>query len=85
MFDQTLDLDVRYDIAARNNEPIVETVWKVFVHAHSACFPFFEKYYNDHHRFTTIMLPLFTNEINDIWYKILKDLKVRAFKSFLRI
>ncbi|ODM87449.1 hypothetical protein Ocin01_19232 [Orchesella cincta] len=48
-------------------EPIVETVWKLFVHAHSACYANFKNNLNDHHRFTTIMLNLFTNDISDIW------------------
>ncbi len=63
-------LAVPHEQSSRFNEPIVETVWKVFVHAHSACYPFFESNYNDHHRFTQFMMQLFTNEINDMWYVI---------------
>ncbi|CAL8147760.1 unnamed protein product [Orchesella dallaii] len=48
-------------------EPIVETVWKIFVHGHSACYSHFRYNLNDHHRFTTIMLNLFTNDVSDIW------------------
>lgn len=67
MFDKILQLNLGPDQTSRFNEPIVETVWKIFFHAHSACFKYFEASFNDHHRFTTVMLPLFTNEINDMW------------------
>ncbi|XP_035705363.1 uncharacterized protein LOC118434898 [Folsomia candida] len=50
-----------------NYEPIVETTWQIFKNAHSYCFDHFSKYYNDHHRFTTWMINLFQNPINDIW------------------
>lgn len=49
------------------NEPLTETVWKMMVNAHSYCYTRFSDYYNDHHTFTVTMLPLFSNDIQDIW------------------
>jgi hypothetical protein len=54
--------------AAQHSEPIVETVWKMFTHAHAACYKYFKDDLNDHHRFTTVVVSAFVNEINDVWY-----------------
>jgi hypothetical protein len=50
-------------------EPLVETVWKMLVNAHSYCYPYFKAYFNDHHTLTVALLPLFNNQIQDIWLK----------------
>ncbi|CAL8077228.1 unnamed protein product [Orchesella dallaii] len=48
-------------------EPLIETVWKMLINAHSYCYIYFTDYFNDHHTFTVALLPLFTNKIQDIW------------------
>lgn len=48
-------------------EPIIESVWKILVSAHSFCYKNFNQFFNDHHKFTTIMFPFFTNEIHHHW------------------
>jgi hypothetical protein len=49
------------------NEPLIETVWKILVNAHSYCYPQFSDFYNDHHTFTVAMFTLFNNDVQDIW------------------
>ncbi|CAL8085385.1 unnamed protein product [Orchesella dallaii] len=50
-------------------EPLIETVWKMLVNAHSYCYIYFSDYFNDHHTYTVALLPLFTNKIQEIWLK----------------
>jgi hypothetical protein len=50
------------------NEPLIETTWKILMNAHSYCYPRFSEYFNDHHTFTVAMMPLFSNNIQSIWY-----------------
>lgn len=67
-FGNMSEMILPFSSASRENEPIVETVWKIFSHAHAACYNHFAEGFNDHHRFTSVLLPLFTNQINEIWY-----------------
>ncbi|CAL8126102.1 unnamed protein product [Orchesella dallaii] len=48
-------------------EPLIESVWKMLVNAHSYCFKYFQGSFNDHHVFTVALLPMFTNKIQEIW------------------
>jgi hypothetical protein len=48
-------------------EVVVEVMWKTFLMAHSYCFKFFKQYFNDHHTFTSTLIPFFTNRIQDLW------------------
>ncbi|XP_035710524.1 uncharacterized protein LOC118436467 [Folsomia candida] len=50
-------------------EPLIETVWKMLINAHSYCYPYFKAYFNDHHALTVTLLPLFNNAIQDLWLK----------------
>jgi hypothetical protein len=52
------------------HEPLIETVWKIVVNAHSYCYRDFSEYYNDHHTYTVSLMPLFTNNIQLIWLKV---------------
>jgi len=65
-FGKELELNFQSKYSSRSAEPVIETAWKSFIHAHSACFDSFERH-NDHHHFTVMMLPLFTNEISSLW------------------
>jgi len=62
------DYALGYDENGNINEPLIETVWKTLVNAHSYCYKEFSDYYNDHHTYTVSLMPLFTNEIQDVWY-----------------
>jgi hypothetical protein len=44
-------------------EPIIESVWKMFVATYSYCYKHFDQFYNDHHKYITVMFPLFSNQI----------------------
>jgi hypothetical protein len=61
-------MNVDWGSSSRHNEPIIETVWKIFVHVHSQCYEYFKgTRYNDHHRYTSILMPLFSNDAWDVW------------------
>lgn len=61
-----MEMTVSSEYVNLKRDPIVETVWKIFYNVHSYCFPFFN-HTLDHHRFTTWMIPLFQNQMNDLW------------------
>lgn len=48
-------------------DPIIDTVWKIFVNAYQYCFDFFEMTSDDVFRYATIMEALFQGDIHDIW------------------
>ncbi len=64
---KTFPLNMTDDRKGDGFEPIIETVWKTLVNAHSYCYPYFSDYYNDHHSYTVSLMPLFTNEIQYLW------------------
>jgi len=47
-------------------EPLIETVWKMFLNTHSYCFEDFQ-HSNDHHHFSVLMMQLFSESIYDKW------------------
>ena len=64
---EQLNLTLEEDKRGHGYEPIVETVWKMFLNAHSYCYKYFPESYDDHHIFSEALLFLFTNEIQNIW------------------
>ncbi|CAL8095199.1 unnamed protein product [Orchesella dallaii] len=69
VYGEFIELHITRVQSPLDRDPIIETTWKVFFNAHSICYHSFNKLYNDHHRFTTWMMPLFQNGINDLWVK----------------
>jgi hypothetical protein len=68
MFDQENMLDVPFFMSPMQREPIIDTVWNIYMHTHSHCFEYFNNSaFNDHHKFSTIMMSLFSNGIQDLW------------------
>ncbi|CAG7822751.1 unnamed protein product, partial [Allacma fusca] len=68
MFDEDLFIDVPNFMGPQQREPIIDTVWNIYLHAHSYCFQFFNNSaFNDHHKFSSIMMSLFSNGIQELW------------------
>lgn len=51
-------------------DPVIESVWKIFVSVHSYCYKTFDKFYSDHHKYTTIIIPLFGKQLRPFWYYV---------------
>lgn len=62
-----VQLDIPEVFRTKNFEPVIEAVWKIFLTVHSYCFKDFSDQYQDHHKYTMLMMGLFSSQIHDVW------------------
>jgi len=62
-----MKLEIPNQFESHGTEPIIESVWKLFIAAHSYCYEDFSDFYNDHHLYTVFIIPVFSNAIQEIW------------------
>ncbi|CAL8142212.1 unnamed protein product [Orchesella dallaii] len=67
--DVNVPLQIPEVFKSENFEPVIESTWKTFTSVHSYCFKDFSDQFQDHHKYTTLMMGLFTNQLHDIWMR----------------
>ncbi|ODN05866.1 hypothetical protein Ocin01_00813 [Orchesella cincta] len=67
--DVNVPLQIPEVFKSENFEPVIEAAWKTFISVHSYCFKDFSDQFQDHHKYTTLMMGLFTNQLHDIWIR----------------